>query len=85
MNIPALKCSNAVGVKALPTILFDRVSPQNDLTQFSKALNRFSREDPTFRVSYDDESKEVRNLLRMIHFYTQPLKFHSSPRKRGLF
>ena len=32
---------------------------QNDIAQFSKAINRFTREDPTFRVRYDDESKEV--------------------------
>ncbi|CAH3170061.1 unnamed protein product, partial [Pocillopora meandrina] len=32
---------------------------KNDLAQFSKALSRFSREDPTFRVSFDDESKET--------------------------
>ena len=35
-------------------------SPQNDIVQFSKAINRFPREDPTFRVGYDDESREVR-------------------------
>lgn len=27
---------------------------------FSKALSRFQREDPTFRVHIDSESKEVR-------------------------
>lgn len=27
---------------------------------FSRALNRFRREDPTFRVHMDQESKEVR-------------------------
>ena len=33
---------------------------QDDLDQFSKGINRFQREDPTFRVSYDTESREVR-------------------------
>lgn len=30
-----------------------------DSTNFSKAFNRFQREDPTFRVRYDPESKET--------------------------
>lgn len=32
---------------------------QNDLDKFSKGLGRFTREDPTFRVHFDEESKET--------------------------
>lgn len=34
-------------------------SHQNDQDKFSKAINRFTREDPTFRVHFDTESKET--------------------------
>uniref|UniRef100_A0A8C4W1V8 Elongation factor G, mitochondrial n=1 Tax=Gopherus evgoodei TaxID=1825980 RepID=A0A8C4W1V8_9SAUR len=34
-------------------------SNKNDLDKFSKGLNRFTREDPTFRVHFDNESKET--------------------------
>ena len=36
-----------------------RPDNKNDLGNFSKALNRFQREDPTFKVHLDPESKEV--------------------------
>uniref|UniRef100_A0A665UDD7 Elongation factor G, mitochondrial n=1 Tax=Echeneis naucrates TaxID=173247 RepID=A0A665UDD7_ECHNA len=32
---------------------------KNDLDKFSKGINRFTREDPTFRVHFDIESKET--------------------------
>lgn len=36
------------------------ISPKSrDSQNFSKAINRFQREDPTFRVHYDEESKET--------------------------
>ncbi|XP_062439236.1 elongation factor G, mitochondrial [Rhea pennata] len=34
-------------------------SNKNDFDKFSKGLNRFTREDPTFKVHFDDESKET--------------------------
>ncbi|XP_077344205.1 elongation factor G, mitochondrial [Lithobates pipiens] len=32
---------------------------KNDLDKFSKGISRFTREDPTFRVHFDNESKET--------------------------
>ena len=36
-----------------------RPEKKNDLDQFSKGIGRFQREDPTFKVTFDPESKEV--------------------------
>ncbi|NXW94940.1 EFGM factor, partial [Alopecoenas beccarii] len=36
-----------------------RPSNKNDFDKFSKGLSRFTREDPTFRTHFDDESKET--------------------------
>lgn len=32
---------------------------QNDFDKFAKGLSRFTREDPTFRTHFEDESKET--------------------------
>ena len=39
--------------------LFIRPRDNKDLPNFSKALARFQREDPTFRVSYDEEAEQT--------------------------
>ena len=31
----------------------------NDLDAFSKAVNRFTREDPTYRIQWDTDNKET--------------------------
>ena len=49
---------------------------QNDLAQFSKAINRFTREDPTFRVRYDDESREVCYYLLLFIVFWKLLSHH---------
>ena len=36
-----------------------RPEKKTDLDQFSKGIGRFQREDPTFKVNFDPESKEV--------------------------
>ncbi|KAI5940141.1 Elongation factor G, mitochondrial [Manis javanica] len=36
-----------------------RPSHKNDLEKFSKGISRFTREDPTFKVHFDTESKET--------------------------
>lgn len=38
-----------------------------DSDNFSKAVNRFCREDPTFHVEYDADNKEVASSLSFSH------------------
>src|SRR5947207_7268700 len=42
-----------------PVISLSLKPAQKETPNFSKALNRFQREDPTFRVHLDSESKET--------------------------
>lgn len=51
MFVPEPVISLAIKAKGLET------------PNFSRALNRFQKEDPTFRVHVDSESKEVRAHL----------------------
>lgn len=42
-----------------PVISLSITPKSKDTTNFSKAINRFQKEDPTFRVKFDNESKET--------------------------
>ena len=42
-----------------PVVSLALVPLGKETPQFSKGLNRFGKEDPTFRVHVDKESKEV--------------------------
>ena len=42
-----------------PPVISLSITPKKDSPNFSKALNRFQKEDPTFRVHVDSESKET--------------------------
>jgi len=50
MHVPKPVISLAVKPKSLDS---------NSLAQFSKAINRFQKEDPTFRITFDSESQET--------------------------
>ena len=45
-----------------PVISLSLTPKCKDTSNFSKALQRFQREDPTFKVHIDDESKEVLSI-----------------------
>lgn len=46
-----------------PVISLALTPKGKDTANFSKALSRFQREDPTFRVHLDPESKEVPSFI----------------------
>ena len=53
-----------------------RPEKKTDLDQFSKGIGRFQREDPTFKVTFDPESKEVGSscsvvLSETLNFFPQ--------------
>jgi elongation factor G len=43
-----------------PVVSLAIIPEGKESPNFSKGLNRFTKEDPTFRVHLDQESKEVR-------------------------
>lgn len=51
-----------------PVISLSLAPKGKETPNFSKALNRFQKEDPTFRVHVDKESKEVSNLALSLSF-----------------
>lgn len=50
-----------------PVISLSITPKGRESPNFSKALNRFQKEDPTFRVHVDPESKEVSLFSRDWH------------------
>jgi hypothetical protein len=59
-----------------PVISLSLAPKGKETPNFSKALNRFQKEDPTFRVHVDKESKEVSKSI-FILFVEPNLLNHS--------
>lgn len=53
------KYLTVVWIASFTLAFYHPLCGQNDLDKFSKGINRFTREDPTFRVHFDTESKET--------------------------
>jgi hypothetical protein len=49
-----------------PVISLSITPEGTESPNFSRALNRFQKEDPTFRVHVDSESQEVRTYLCLL-------------------
>lgn len=54
-----------------PVISLALIPKGKESTNFSKALNRFQKEDPTFRVQIDPESKEVKLIANVRLLYQE--------------
>uniref|UniRef100_A0A8C1RL60 Elongation factor G, mitochondrial n=1 Tax=Cyprinus carpio TaxID=7962 RepID=A0A8C1RL60_CYPCA len=59
VRAPAMCSQESIHIPDPVISMAIRASNKNDTDKFSKGINRFTREDPTFRVHFDTESKET--------------------------